>query len=97
MTPNKPLLLAAVILLLFVAPFRRFPDGRRNASASHHFSTANHGGCPEIFRPLCRNRPAQGVGTLNTDTPLRQEFDPDGGRPIPCRQGLYSTLRRPRH
>jgi hypothetical protein len=33
MTPNKSLLLAAVILLLFVAPLRRFPNGQRNASA----------------------------------------------------------------
>jgi hypothetical protein len=40
MTPNKPLLLAAVILLLFVAPLRRFPDGQRNASALPPFLNA---------------------------------------------------------
>jgi hypothetical protein len=63
---------------------------------SHHVSTPKHVECLEIFRPLRRNRPAQGVGTLHTDAPHWQEFDPDGGRRIPCRQGLYSTLRLPR-
>lgn len=70
MTPTKPLLLAAVILLLFVAPPRRFPDGRRNASALLPFLNAKTwGDCPKIFRPLHRNRPTQRLGTLNTDTP----------------------------
>jgi hypothetical protein len=40
MTPNKPLLLAAVILLLFVAPLRRFHEGQRNASALPSFLNA---------------------------------------------------------
>jgi hypothetical protein len=52
MTPNKPLLLAAVILLLFVAPFRRFLDGRRNASALPPFLNAKTwGGLPANLPP----------------------------------------------
>lgn len=40
MTPNKPLLLAAVILLLFVA----FLMAGEMHQPSHHFSTPKHGG-----------------------------------------------------
>jgi hypothetical protein len=70
MTPNKSLLLAAVTLLLFVAPLHRIPNGQRNASALPPFLNGKTwGGCPEIFRPLRRNRPAQRAGTLDTDTP----------------------------
>ena len=60
MTPNKPLLLAAVILLPSSLLFVAFLMAGEMHQPSHHFSTPKHGGdCPKIFRPLHRNRPTR--------------------------------------
>ncbi len=65
MTPNKSLLLAAVILLVFVAPLRRFPNGQRNASALPPFLNGKPWGVagnlpPPMPKPLgSRSRNAE--------------------------------------